>query len=75
MKPVNAVMFTTREYMESAQLCRATDDEGRTGYCYLEASLNTRMGQFPVQHPIGSAWTQDGSEVDRTSPRHAARPA
>ena len=67
LEPVNAVMFTIRDrfYMETAQLCRATDDHGRTGYCYLEASLNTRMGQFPVQHLV-SATVQEGySELDR----------
>lgn len=66
LEPVNAVMFTIRDrfYMETAQLCRATDELGRTGYCYLEASLNTRMGQFPVQHLI-SATVQEGySEID-----------
>ena len=69
LEPVNAVEFTIRDrfYMETAQLCRASDQEGRTGYCYLEASLNTRLGQFPVQHLI-SATVQEGySEVDRAS--------
>lgn len=69
LEPVNAVQFTIRDrfYMETAQLCRATDDQGRTGYAYLEASLNTRLGQFPVQHLI-SATVQEGySEIDRSA--------
>lgn len=66
LEPVNAVQFTARSryYMETAQLCRATDDQGRTGYTYLEASLNTRLGQFPVQHLISATIQEGYSEID-----------
>jgi hypothetical protein len=67
LEPVNAVMFSIRNrfYVETAQLCRATDDEGRSGYCYLEASLNTRMGEFPIQHLVSATITEGYSEIDR----------
>lgn len=67
LEPVNAVEFTIRDrfYMETAQLTRATDQHGRTGYAYLEASLNTRLGQFPVQHLISATVTEGYSEVER----------
>jgi hypothetical protein len=66
-EPVNAVMFSARDryYVETAQLCRATDGEGRTGYCYLEASLNTRMGQFPIQHLVSATIKEGYSQIDR----------
>jgi hypothetical protein len=69
LEPVNAVEFTIRDryYMETAQLCRATDGEGRTGYAYLEASLNTRMGQFPVQHLISASVQEGYTEIDPTA--------
>jgi hypothetical protein len=66
MEPINGVIFTMRDrlYMETAQLTKATDGDGRTGYAYLEASLNTRMGTVPVQHLIGATIQEGYSEVD-----------
>lgn len=51
--------------METAQLCRVTDEQGRRGYAYLEASLNTRLGQFPVQHLVSVTIQEGYSEIDR----------
>jgi len=67
-EPINGVMFQIYDYVEAAQLCRVRSDAGQTGYVYLEISLNTRLGDFPVQHTVGAAMVRGHSQAPEALP-------